>query len=138
MSLAYSRQMQPMVLALTRRKNERETTWDAVRRCVKAYMYRQSAYSLCYACSGANLYAPVQMVNGFKRPYDNTNLWVSDDRADGEFIEIRLDAPRASSRIYLANLFVFCIFYGKIPICNQLDKRRDHDEKSIDAQRQSA
>ncbi len=101
MSLAYSRQMQPMVLTLIRRKNERETTWDVVRRCVKAYMYRQPAYSLCYACPDANLYAPAQMANGFKRPYDNTNLWVSDDRVDGEFIEIRLDSPRALSQLVL-------------------------------------
>lgn len=101
LSLAYSRKMQPMVLTLIRRKNERETTWDVERRCVKEYMYRQTAFSLCFACPGAELYAPEQMTNGFKRPYDNTNLWVSDDRVDGEFIEITLDAPRALSSLVL-------------------------------------
>ena len=100
LSLAFSREMQPMILTLVRRKNEHETTWDVEKRCVKDYMYRQPSYSLCFEAEGADCYAKENLTNGFMRPYDGANLWVANG-VDGEFIELALDKAQPLDKLVL-------------------------------------
>lgn len=100
LSLAFSREMQPMILTLVRRKNEHETTWDVEKRCVKDYMYRQPSYSLCFEADGADCYAKENLTNGFMRPYDGANLWVANG-VDGEFIELALDKAQPLDKLVL-------------------------------------
>ena len=111
-SLAIRREMQPMVLTLIRRENTKNTTWDVVECAVKKYMYRQPPYSLCADLAGADYYAPSQVQNGFCRPYDNPNLWVSDGNADGEWLSVTLDRAQPLSRAVLTLDSGFNRVYG--------------------------
>ncbi len=98
--LAFSRKLQPMVLTLIRRENERVTTWDVTERCVKKYIYRQPAYSLCFEAAGVELYGKDNLTNGYFRPYDGTNLWVADG-VENEFICIDLKSPQCLEKLVI-------------------------------------
>ncbi len=99
LSIGYTREITPLTMSLVKRKNERETTWDAYKRCVKEYIYRQPALSFCF--SAGYIHSAEYLSNGHTRPYGRTNMWVSDTDARGSYIDIELKREEALGTMVL-------------------------------------
>ncbi len=98
-SIGYTREIIPLTVSLIKRRNERETTWDAYRLCVKEYVYRQPKLSFCF--SAGQIHSASMLTNGFTRPFGRTNAWVSDGECDGEYIDIALDGAHKLTQLVL-------------------------------------
>ncbi len=98
-SIGYKREITPLTVSLVKHKNERETTWDAYKLCVKDYIYRQPQLSFCF--STGYIHSAQFLNNGYTRPYGRTNMWVSDGTCEGEYIDITLPHRQKLGRMVI-------------------------------------
>lgn len=84
----------PGVISLVRRRNMRDTTWDAQKRCRKEYFYRMLPCTFCFSFGDVAMYSAENVKNGYKRPFGGVNLWVSADRVEGEWLELSFSSPQ--------------------------------------------
>lgn len=91
----------PGVVCLVRKRNLRDTTWDASKRCRKEYFYRMLPQTFCFSLGNVCMYGAQNVINGYKRPFGGVNLWVSDDRVEGEWLELAFLSPQPVKRLVI-------------------------------------
>lgn len=82
------------VVSLVRRRNTRDTTWDAQKRCRKEYFYRMLPQTFCFSFGNVSMYGAENVINGYKRPFGGVNLWASAERVEGEWLELSFSSPQ--------------------------------------------